>query len=329
MKLKAIKLVIYFVVGLLGFLLIGFFYESQENGGGGGGGYLPASCTEGDVNEALIEGYLGGSFVGKKDVFMNAARANNIDPVLLVAIAGHETGNGTSHAVKNRNNPGGLMNPQTNWQTLIQYESLDKGIDAMASNLYRLYINQGLFAIDQIGQKYAPIGVENDPTNLNKHWVPTVTSLAAQLGGLSMNCKVVGTGEFVMPTASGMNINSPFGYRTHPISGEWKLHAGLDFDCNYGDPIVAAQNGKVVVTSGKTGFGNHVIIDHGDKYTLYAHLSSIGVGLTDVVAAGQPIGNCGSTGASTGPHLHFEVQQFLYGGWVDPYPFFQNKKEEV
>lgn len=328
MKLKAIKLGVYLVVGMLGLLLIGLFYSSQEEGGSGGGGYVPMSCTEGEVNESLIEGYLGGAFTGKKDAFMNAAKTHGIDPVLLVAIAGHETGNGTSHAVKNRNNPGGLMNPQTNWSTLIQYDSLDKGIDAMASNLYRLYISQGLFTIEKIGSKYAPLGVANDPTNLNQYWVPTVTSLAGTLGGLSMNCELVGTGEFVMPSASGMNINSPYGYRTHPISGEWKLHTGLDFACSLGDPIVAAQNGRVVVTSGKTGYGNHVIIDHGDKYTLYAHLSSIGTKLNDTVAAGQQIGNCGSTGNSTGPHLHFEVQNVLYGGWVDPYPFFQTKKEE-
>lgn len=327
MKLKAIKLGIYFVVGMLGLLLIGFFYTSQESSGGGGG-QLPFSCTEGEVNEELIESYLGGAFIGKKDAFIEAAQANNIDPVLLVAIAGHETGNGTSHAVKNRNNPGGLMNPQTNWQTLIPYESLDKGIEAMASNLFRLYINQGLFNIEEIGAKYAPLGVKNDPTNLNQHWVPTVTTLAAQLGGLSMNCEAVGIGEFVMPSTSGMNINSPYGYRTHPISGEWKLHTGLDFACSLGDPIVAVQNGKVAVTSGRTGYGNHVIINHGDKYTLYAHLSSIGVKINDVVTAGQPVGNCGSTGASTGPHLHFEVQKILYGGWLDPYPFFQNNKGE-
>ena len=93
-----------------------------------------------------------------------------IFPAMLAAIAMHETGNGTSNAVRSYNNPGGLMNPRTNWSTLQRYGSLEQGIDAMARNLKRNYIDKGLTSIPAIGRKYAPVGAANDPRGLNQHW---------------------------------------------------------------------------------------------------------------------------------------------------------------
>lgn len=112
--------------------------------------------------------------------------------------------------------------------------------------------------------------------------------------------------------ASEYVITSPFGWRIHPISGEWHFHNGVDIAAVTGTPIVAMYDGKVVAAGqyggGYEGFGNLVIIDHGyGKYTLYAHCSEILVPLGSAVSQGQIIALVGSTGNSTGPHLHLSL----------------------
>lgn len=103
-------------------------------------------------------------------------------------------------------------------------------------------------------------------------------------------------------TASG------YGYRTDPIYHVRKFHAGMDFACPTGTPVYATGNGKVTYAKWKTGYGNCVEIDHGYGYvTRYAHLSKIDVKLNQTVARGEVIGKVGSTGKSTGAHLHYEV----------------------
>ena len=91
----------------------------------------------------------------------------------------HETGNGTSNAIKTKNNVGGMMTKKG----LMTFSSIEEGIDKMASNLKRLYFDQGLTTIPQIQKKYAPIKAANDPTGLNQHWVSGVTKYYKSLGG--------------------------------------------------------------------------------------------------------------------------------------------------
>lgn len=111
-------------------------------------------------------------------------------------------------------------------------------------------------------------------------------------------------------------ISSPMGTRTHPISGEQKLHRGIDIAG--GGPISAAKGGKVVTASFSNSYGYHVKIDHGDGFTtLYAHMQAgLKVAPGQTVSQGQQIGIMGTTGASTGVHLHFEVTSG--GNLVDP-----------
>lgn len=112
-------------------------------------------------------------------------------------------------------------------------------------------------------------------------------------------------------------VTSPYGYRVHPISGRWLLHSGIDFGARSGTPIRACRGGTVVRASWYGGYGNATIIDHGGgMQTLYGHQSAFAVGVGTRVVAGQHIGNVGSTGNSTGPHLHFEV--YIHGRTVDP-----------
>jgi len=115
------------------------------------------------------------------------------------------------------------------------------------------------------------------------------------------------SGPFRKPVAGP--IMSGFGYRRHPIFGSVRMHTGVDIGAHYGTPVHAGGRGQVVFTGRRGGYGKCVIIDHGKGIaTLYGHLSSISCYTGQIVQAGQVIGLVGSTGYSTGPHLHFEVR---------------------
>ncbi|MEY2567774.1 MAG: hypothetical protein QOE35_2303 [Actinomycetota bacterium] len=119
---------------------------------------------------------------------------------------------------------------------------------------------------------------------------------------------ISGKGIFASPIP-GAAITSGFGPRVHPIYGDVRIHTGIDFRASVGTPVRAAGAGKIVYAGWRGGYGNAVIIDHGNSLaTLYGHLSAINVGVGQRVARGQIIAKAGSTGLSTGPHLHFEVR---------------------
>jgi murein DD-endopeptidase MepM/ murein hydrolase activator NlpD len=125
----------------------------------------------------------------------------------------------------------------------------------------------------------------------------------------------------VIPAAAS-HITSGFGYRTDPFVGSPAFHAGLDFKGPTGAPIYAAAQGKVAVVGRHPGYGNCIEIDHGNGLrTRYAHMSAFSARVGQFVRAGQLIGAVGSTGRSTGPHLHFEVR--LHGQPVNPRPFLE------
>ncbi len=124
-----------------------------------------------------------------------------------------------------------------------------------------------------------------------------------------------GTGSLAWPVSGP--VTSGFGWRVHPILHVRKFHTGIDIGAGYGTPIHAADSGTVIYATWMSGYGNVTIIDHGGGIsTLYAHQSSLAAGNGVRVGRGQVIGYVGSTGFSTGPHLHFEVR--LNGNPVDP-----------
>lgn len=126
---------------------------------------------------------------------------------------------------------------------------------------------------------------------------------------------VSGSGAFIWPV-NGV-ITSPYGYRTHPIFGSTIYHSGMDIGVDYGTPVHAADSGVVVEAGWISGYGYAVIIDHGNGLsTLYGHNESLNVSEGQSVSQGQVIAYAGSTGNSTGPHVHFEVRS--NGDPVDP-----------
>ncbi|MCX7619576.1 MAG: M23 family metallopeptidase, partial [Acidimicrobiales bacterium] len=127
------------------------------------------------------------------------------------------------------------------------------------------------------------------------------------------------TGVFLMPV-KGARLTSLYGYRVHPLYGAYAFHPGIDLALAQGEPIRAAMDGEVVMAEFNTGgYGNMVVIDHGNALgTLYAHASVLLVSPGQRVRRGDVIALVGSTGYSTGPHLHFEA--YIGGTRVDPLP---------
>lgn len=124
---------------------------------------------------------------------------------------------------------------------------------------------------------------------------------------------------FIFPVdVSGfVYLSSPYGMRYHPISGNYTMHNGVDFAAYLGTPTYAAKSGVVTTARYGAGWGNYVVINHGDGFsTLYAHFDTIKVSEGDIVSRGQVIGTVGSTGNSTGPHLHFTM--YYNGDTVNP-----------
>ena len=129
--------------------------------------------------------------------------------------------------------------------------------------------------------------------------------------------KIRGTGQLMWPMPSSGVVTSEFGLRLHPVYGVFRQHWGIDIQANYGANIIASDSGTVIISEYNSSYGNYIVIDHGNGFTtLYAHMSSRAVGVGAAVGKGQIIGYVGTTGVSTGPHLHFEVSK--NGEKVDP-----------
>ena len=129
-------------------------------------------------------------------------------------------------------------------------------------------------------------------------------------------------GVFAWPAPSYKRISDDYGNRIHPILGTQQFHNGVDMAAPGGSPILAAYDGEVVAASYSSSMGNYIMIDHGNTlYTIYMHASALYVKKGDVVARGQQIAAVGSTGRSTGNHLHFSVR--LNGSYANPWNYLK------
>lgn len=174
--------------------------------------------------------------------------------------------------------------------------------------------------IDRILSEYYATQTTVPVANNNE---PNQTTTAASGGGTTLGPSYTAKGDWIWPLGNAScYISSPYGYRSASISGN-SFHGGTDIAGSgiSGKPVYATRAGKVIsaVTS-NSGYGIYVLLDHGDGYSsLYAHMSARYVGVGDSVAKGAMIGRVGSTGNSTGPHLHFEIR--YYGEKRDPMKF--------
>lgn len=159
----------------------------------------------------------------------------------------------------------------------------------------------------------------NDELELAEYeqWLSTSVPPETEAGGSEGGDPPLGEGEWMVPVPWYV-LSSPFGMRLHPIDNVWRMHYGVDLSCNEGEPIYASRSGVVIVTDYEEGgAGNYVYINHGDGYTsIYMHMTYYIVSPGDYVTQGDVIGYVGSTGASTGPHLHFGIT--YNGTYVNP-----------
>lgn len=168
-------------------------------------------------------------------------------------------------------------------------------------------------------------------------WEPLAHELldhyTVSLDGDTIPCGTAGPageGEWRLPLEPGTyRFSSPFGMRLHPILNEYRLHTGADFAAPAGTPIYAAAAGQVTHAGWQDGYGNLVIIETGNVEHYYAHqqTGSIQVDAEQQVVAGQLIGAVGTTGLSTGNHLHFEIR--VNGTAIDPVPFLRQQGVEI
>ena len=209
----------------------------------------------------------------------------------------------------------------------VEQEKLQAEIDEASELLLGLKADY-----DDRQAEIAEIAAQEDATNMAISVL--VTKLEAERAAAAAAAAYTGsdetpdsgaaaysTGSFIFPVASYTYISSRFGERIHPITGELKNHNGMDIASNMGTTVYAADGGRIVLAEWYGGYGNCIMIEHGNGYkTLYGHLSVIGVKNGQTVSQGDVIGQVGSTGNSTGPHLHFEV--YLNGGRIDPEQFY-------
>ncbi len=132
---------------------------------------------------------------------------------------------------------------------------------------------------------------------------------------------VNGSGTYIWPTPGYSAGNRRFGWDIHPIFGDNRFHAGVDIGAPSGTPVLSIDAGTVAVAATNSSYGNYVVVSHGNGISsLYAHLSSMAVSAGTNVTQGQTVGYVGSTGWSTGPHLHFEIR--VNGSAVDPMAYY-------
>lgn len=238
--------------------------------------------------------------------------------------------------------------PQTNSQATEGYEAPSAVVFSERSSGCEVTLNQGQELTQALCGRApvfssplaAPSAVQPRPEAVSeaKAEVPDYAPRSGPFGfssaGISVNLPTIkpyfnqgprplgrpgnGNVSLLFPLALPASITSLFGWRTHPITGDSRFHSGTDLGAPMGTPVLAALAGQVALADFFGGYGLAVSLDHskGTQQTLYGHLSEIFVKPGEWVKQGTVIGRVGSTGASTGPHLHFEFRQLTADGWV-------------
>ncbi len=169
------------------------------------------------------------------------------------------------------------------------------------------------------GGPFVPVKLGQTDTSGFETRLNRINASSAQIDGVEQTILTVPLGS---PVVGETDMTSPFGMRKHPIFRRMAIHTGIDLRGDTGEPVRATVTGKVTIAGRQGGYGNMVEISHGNGLaTRFGHLSSIGVKVGQVVRIGEIIGNIGSTGFSTGPHLHYETR--VNGQPVDPQKFLR------
>ncbi len=175
--------------------------------------------------------------------------------------------------------------------------------------------------IDSLNADIAALEKEEKAAEAEYNSIMAQVKKAQQSNSSSGTVVTKGTGQFVWPSTASTRVTSSYGKREKPNAAATSMHRGIDIGAPSGTDVVAADSGTVIVAGYGRSYGNYIVIDHGNGYTtLYAHNSRLCVSVGASVSRGQVIAKCGSTGNSTGPHIHFEISK--NGTLVNPMNFF-------
>lgn len=293
--------------------------EVNPNEGGESGDGTPNNDMQA-INKML--GKKDGVFKNKGPLIVKLAEKYGIPPTLAVAIICSETGYGTAVY---HNNPAGIMDPASNWTRLKHYNSLDQGLEDAIKNMSNIW-KRGGKTIAGLGAIYCPVGAPNDPGGLNKNWVPSVTSMVNEMGGLYTKPKMIGGQGNGIATGQWMDPTKGAGTRTQMAHF---ANNAIDIGAPPGTPLYAADGGVVEHVQyfpwktdalDYTSYGNCVVINHGNGWkTRYAHMLKAEAKQGQKVSKGQKIGMMGDTGNSHGSHIHFEMIYNGVGRYPGPY----------
>jgi murein DD-endopeptidase MepM/ murein hydrolase activator NlpD len=215
---------------------------------------------------------------------------------------------------------------QVERRQLASLTSLEDNLESRARRMRGVFNDLGLDAGQleaatpraAMGGPFVPVKLSSDAGAFDRQ-LYRINISRAQVERLNRTLALV---PYRKPVVGEVEFTSGFGVRSDPFLGRPAMHTGLDFRAATGDPVRATANGKVVSSGWAGGYGRMVEIDHGNGLsTRYGHLSEINVKVGDVVKIGQVIGAVGSTGRSTGPHLHYETR--IDGEAVDPQKFLR------
>ena len=204
------------------------------------------------------------------------------------------------------------------------------GLDASALDLtkttygaqqtYTVHKGEALFPRIDVAKEIAHLKEEDEKRKAAAAAANQSNGAVTAAAADASSYEVTSAGSGVWPAPASHTITSNYGGRSYPLDGSYNYHLGTDIGASYGTPVVSYQAGTVLIASYHWSYGNYVVVDHGNGLsTLYAHMSALTVSAGQSVSAGQQVGLVGSTGSSTGPHLHFEVR--INGSNVDPAPY--------
>jgi murein DD-endopeptidase MepM/ murein hydrolase activator NlpD len=241
----------------------------------------------GSANQGNASGYGGGVFIDPTDYSVGATQAPTATPNVIFA----ERTTGCQITV-----PSGQTSPNSTCTTTA--------------------VKPAPAGTDNRGVQVGPVNVSSRGVTLGSTTVISREFLNEKLRPLNVLRR--GNEEYVFPLSIPAPITSLFGWRMHPIHQSWRFHAGTDLAAPTGTPVLATRSGRVAVSDNLGGYGLTVILRHDEDNleSRYAHLSKVAVRPGEWVEQGEVIGLVGSTGTSTGPHLHFEIRQLTAQGWV-------------